>query len=113
MMVSAPYFVMSKAAKQFRATKQRKFDPFMPCRKHYPLYKLAAWQKLRLRHLCKYPLCVDCMKEGRSVLATIVDHIKDHVGNLDLFFDESNLQSLCAKHHSQKTYREHNGKSKT
>ncbi|WP_455873077.1 hypothetical protein [Rhizobium yanglingense] len=31
--------------------------------------------------------------------ATIVDHIKAHKGNGELFCDPSNLQSFCKRHH--------------
>lgn len=31
--------------------------------------------------------------------ADVVDHIKAHKGDLDLFHDPSNLQSLCKHHH--------------
>lgn len=33
-------------------------------------------------------------------LAQVVDHKKAHRGNMTLFRDPSNLQSLCATHHS-------------
>jgi len=37
----------------------------------------------------------------------VVDHIIDHKGNMELFWDQSNWQSLCRKPcHSQKTARE-------
>ena len=45
---------------------------------HY-LYNRKAWKELRLDHLA--------------------NHITPHKGNLDLFFDDNNLQSLCKLHH--------------
>ncbi|MGC7561347.1 HNH endonuclease [Pasteurella sp. PK-2025] len=63
------------------------------------LYSRKAWKQLRLDHLAKEPLCVFCMRDGKLTPATVVDHIKAHKGDLNLFFDENNLQSLCKLHH--------------
>lgn len=63
------------------------------------LYNRKAWKELRLEHLTKNPLCVFCQREGRLAPATVVDHIQAHKGNLELFFDPDNLQSLCKLHH--------------
>lgn len=50
------------------------------------------------------PLCVLCLAEGRTTLATDVDHIVPRrQGGSD---EASNLQPLCHSHHSQKTGRE-------
>ena len=61
------------------------------------------WQAARRRYLEAHPLCVMCMKEGRYVRATDVDHIRAHSGDPVLFWDESNWQALCHRHHSIKT----------
>ena len=66
----------------------------------------SRWRKARKRYLEAHPLCVACMKEGRYVKATDVDHITAHRGDPVLFWDESNWQALCNKHHSEKTRRE-------
>ena len=65
-----------------------------------------AWQKARKAYLQKHPLCVECLKEGRYVKATDVDHIKPHRGDPLLFWDRDNWQPLCHRHHSMKTRRE-------
>ncbi|MGE3624052.1 MAG: HNH endonuclease [Bdellovibrionales bacterium] len=57
------------------------------------------WRDLRADHLRKNPLCVFCQKEGKVVVARIVDHIIPHKGNRTLLFDPTNLQSLCKHHH--------------
>ena len=62
-----------------------------------------AWQKARKQYLDANPLCVKCMQEGRYVKATVVDHIVPHRGDQKLFWDRSNWQSLCKKHHDIKT----------
>ena len=66
----------------------------------------SKWQRARKRYLEAHPLCVECLKDGWYVKATDVDHIKAHRGDPALFWDESNWQSLCHKHHSEKTRRE-------
>ena len=68
----------------------------------------SAWRKARKRYLEANPLCVSCLKEGRYVRATDVDHIQPHRGDAVLFWDESNWQPLCHSCHSQKTRNEDN-----
>jgi 5-methylcytosine-specific restriction protein A len=43
------------------------------------------------------------------VQATVVDHIKPHQGDPELFWDSENLQALCAPCHSRKTASEDGG----
>ena len=59
------------------------------------------WQKARLRFLGEHPLCVMCEKQGRITVATVVDHKIPHKGDQELFWDESNWQSLCKPHHDR------------
>lgn len=64
------------------------------------------WVKARDRWLAKHPLCVECLKEGKVNNQHLqVDHIIPHRGNMALFWDQSNWQTLCRKHHSEKTRR--------
>jgi 5-methylcytosine-specific restriction protein A len=67
------------------------------------LYNSSRWQSSRKLFLQKHPLCEECMKEAFVTPATIVDHIEPHVGNLTLFWDETNWQALCKHHHDTKT----------
>ena len=55
-----------------------------------------------------HPLCVQCLKEGHAVTATVVDHIRPHRGDPVLFWDEKNWQSLCKPCHDKKTWNEDN-----
>ena len=57
------------------------------------------WAKYRKRFLQANPLCRMCEQQGYIEEATVVDHIKPHKGDLDLFFDLNNLQSVCKAHH--------------
>jgi 5-methylcytosine-specific restriction enzyme A len=66
----------------------------------------GRWQRLSKRYLREHPLCVHCQDEGEINLATLVDHIEPHRGDEALFWDESNWQPLCARHHAIKTQAE-------
>ena len=73
---------------------------------HSHLYKTKRWQRFRAAHLAGEPLCVMCAKAGRLEAATVVDHITPHRGDLDLFWQHGNHQSLCAPCHSSTKQRE-------
>lgn len=59
------------------------------------------WRNYRERYLREHPLCVMCQREGRITPAKVVDHITDHKGCLDLFWDADNHQPLCKPHHDR------------
>lgn len=63
------------------------------------------WRRIRAAHLAENPWCVVCMAAGVYTPATEVDHVVDHKGNVESFY-QGELQSLCKKHHSEKTVRE-------
>lgn len=68
-----------------------------------------AWRKLRARFLMGNPLCVHCLEKGLITPANEVDHIEPHRGDMEKFYDESNLQALCKPCHSRKTATEDHG----
>lgn len=55
----------------------------------------SRWQKARATFLRSNPLCVDHLKRGHVVAATVVDHVLPHKGDQALFWDSGNWQSLC------------------
>lgn len=63
----------------------------------------SRWQKARLGFLKKHPICCHCEAEGITTPATVVDHIVPHQGDKALFWDRSNWQPLCKRHHDIKT----------
>ena len=66
----------------------------------------ATWRKLRRWFLRKNPVCVECLrKDKRAVPADEVDHITP-IRRGGARLDPANLQSLCKRHHAQKTARE-------
>jgi 5-methylcytosine-specific restriction enzyme A len=70
-------------------------------------YHLARWRHpvwgRRAQVLARDPLCVECLKAGRVVPTTDVDHVVPHRGDPVLFWDPLNLQGLCHGCHSRKT----------
>ena len=75
-------------------------------REHHKLYNNARWRKASKLHRSRQPLCVECEKQGRIKAASLVDHIVPHKGDVELFWDESNWQSLCWKCHGYKSQKE-------
>lgn len=72
------------------------------------------WQKVRIGYLLSHPLCKMCEAEGRIAAAEVVDHIKPHGGDMELFWDSDNWQALCKSHHnSDKQMLEKSGRTRT
>jgi 5-methylcytosine-specific restriction protein A len=70
------------------------------------IYNDKRWRGrwgLRQQVLTRQPLCVLCLEQQRTSLATVVDHIRPHRGDERLAFDIANLRSLCASCHSRIT----------
>ena len=71
----------------------------------------SRWNKARKGYLRDHPWCVECAKAGLRTPATRVDHVKPHRGDRALFWDKSNWQPLCQRHHdSDKQAFERSGK---
>ena len=70
-------------------------------------YSLPVWtDDLRPAQLMREPFCRECARRGGRTRATVVDHVQPHRGDWGLFIDPHNHQSLCKRHHDQKTARE-------
>jgi len=67
------------------------------------LYQSSWWKGTRSMWIRRHPLCVQCEEAGRIEAATEVDHIKPHRGDINLFRNLANLQSLCSSCHARKT----------
>ena len=73
----------------------------------HKLYSLDIWiDDLRPTQLINEPFCRECARRGERVRAPEVDHIVPHRGDMALFTDRRNLQSLCKSCHSRKTLAE-------
>lgn len=70
------------------------------------LYKTKRWQDLRKRKLRTHPWCQCPHHLDQKVPAQVVDHITPHKGNLRLFWDWKNLQSMTKSCHdaAKQTY---------
>lgn len=87
------------------------------CEEHAPLHIGEAkstkekgynrsWQKASKLYLASHPMCVRCLRKGKIVPATVVDHIIPHRGDQKLFWNKNNWQSLCKSCHDSKTMTE-------
>ena len=63
--------------------------------------KSPIWRSIRRHRLAEEPLCRQCAIEGRTVVASHVDHVDPHRGQWLQFFKYENTQSLCAHHHNR------------
>lgn len=61
----------------------------------------SRWQRARAAFLRRPEnvCCCYCEAEGRTTLATVVDHRIPHRGDPALFWDEGNWQAMCKPHH--------------
>lgn len=57
------------------------------------------WQIYRKQYLKEHEWCVCCARKGILTKSDIVDHIKPHKGNYELFWDKANHQALCKHCH--------------
>ncbi len=77
----------------------------------YPrLYGSKAWKYLRLQIFKRDGyVCALCNRPTRRPHA---DHIEPHEGNIELFYDEGNIQTLCPTcHDGRKRIQENKGYS--
>ena len=61
------------------------------------------WQKARKAFLSCNQLCKVCESNNNVTVATVVDHIIPHKGDMNLFWKQSNWQPLCKPCHDRKT----------
>ena len=69
------------------------------------LYSTGWWRRTRRIILARQPLCVNCLMYNITTPSVDVDHIIEHRGDHDLFYDINNLQGLCKRCHADKTNR--------
>jgi 5-methylcytosine-specific restriction protein A len=63
----------------------------------------SKWEKARVAFLAKHPLCRTCKEQDVLEPAVVVDHIQPHRGDVGLFWNQANWQSLCKRCHDRKT----------
>ena len=63
----------------------------------------SRWQKYREHYMAAHPLCVTCEAKGKTVPATVIDHIVEVSGPDDpLFWEAGNHMALCRDCHERK-----------
>lgn len=67
-----------------------------------PRYHQYRWVTERKLHFAQYPFCVACEQEGVLTPANTLDH-KIRVKDGADFWDRSNYQGLCSRHHAIKS----------
>lgn len=84
----------------------------MPVHQKRPWQHLYGhrWRQRRAQFLRLHPLCVICERHGRLSAARVVDHVIPHRGDEQLFWDESNWQSLCKTCHDAIKQAEEHGR---
>ena len=70
-------------------------------RNNQRLYMSARWKSMRTEKLKEIPYCEKCGAE-----ATEVHHVIPPNGDEDLFYDRTNLMSICHRCHAIETQRE-------
>ncbi|WP_315973999.1 HNH endonuclease signature motif containing protein [Paenibacillus melissococcoides] len=82
----------------------------MPSRSYAKLYG-RRWRKYREQYLALHPLCVceECLRKEVPLAANVVDHIKPHKGDYNLFWDPENHQPMNKRCHDRKTAKEDGG----
>lgn len=69
------------------------------------IYSTARWKRLRLAHLSRFPLCMDCRQRSMIEMATVVDHVVPISAGGPAYPGHDGLRSLCVPCHSRKTAR--------
>ena len=62
-----------------------------------------SWRTVRIYHLSNFPLCGDCLTDGKFIPANEVHHKIKLKDRPDLRDEPSNLMSLCKSCHSKRT----------
>lgn len=100
------YCMQHLLAKQEKEVDKRKEYDKQRRPSYHQWYSGRQWRVLRMHCLKCNPLCAICKQHDKLTPATVVDHIISHKGNVSMFFDTNNLQSLCKQCHDVKTAKE-------
>jgi len=69
------------------------------------VYGSTQWKRYRSWYRSNYPLCEECLKQGKTVRGVIVDHITP-ISEGGIIFDPNNTQTLCFSCHERKKAKE-------
>ncbi len=96
---------LSRTADRLRIDERLRFDHMTEVRLRDDFRRIDR-RRLARAWLDEHPMCCECLNNGCSTVASVVDHVVPHRGNDRLFWDRSNWQSLCVSCHNTKTRRE-------
>lgn len=92
------------ASERHKRERRRAFDKQRAANQPWRKWYFGKrWIESRRLFLGKNPLCVECLKLGKTEPATVVDHVIPHRGDYDRFWDVNNWAALCKQHHDRKT----------
>lgn len=97
-----PYAPPTHSTRRTLANRKLQQYEYNKTRTGQQFYKTTAWKKLRLWHLLRNPVCIECREMGQAAPARIVDHIVP-IKQGGEALAQDNLQSLCQAHHNRKT----------
>jgi len=82
--------------------KSRQYDRERDQTEERKWYHSTRWRKASKAFLDENPLCAECLRKGRDTAAYLIDHIKPHNGDYNLFWNQENWQELCNACHEEK-----------
>ena len=91
-----------------RATPERRRGNDAARRKAKPWrrwYGLAVWAAIRAGQLARQPLCERHLRRGKTVAATVCNHVEPHRGDWEKFIGGP-FESLCKACHDSEVQRE-------
>lgn len=97
---TVPHGVLCQCQLATRRARHQRHDrrrPSAASRGYGHAWRQARDQFLKINDRCAWPGC--------GVLATLVDHVIPHRGDMRLFWDRTNWQPLCTSCHSRKKQR--------
>lgn len=105
-----PPFLQAKVAKAREADNERRRKEYEAGQQRTAdkaFYSCKRWRDFRKWFFSQAEnvLCVECKRQGKTVAATQLDHIKPRKLHPELAFAVENLQGLCGKCHTAKTAR--------
>jgi 5-methylcytosine-specific restriction endonuclease McrA len=71
--------------------------------RYFAFYKSKQWTKLSYSYRLNHPICEWCERRGLYVPVAVVDHKTPIRVDWSRRYDETNLQSLCASCHNEKS----------
>ena len=102
---NCPELTENTYCEKHRQEMEKQYNKYKRDRGAQKFYQSKEWKAVRRVKLNNNPLCEECMRQGKYVRATMVDHIVP-IKQGGKALDIQNLQSLCNSCHSKKSIEE-------